>query len=737
MSTRREFIKASGSLILYFNILPRVGLAAVDETRTLPAALAANPSLDTWLRIAADGVVTLSPGKCELGQGIQTALAQIAAEELDVALERVQVATVDTDYSPDEAYTSGSRSIEQSGAAIRAVAAEARAILLGLAATELGVDSQNLSVRDGVIANNGVATSLNYWDVVREHTLARQATGSVAPKGREHYQLVGSSAARIDIPPKAFAEASFIQDIRLEGMLHARVVRSGDREAKLSLLPGAEDIAQMPGVVKVVRDGAFIAVVAKREEQAIAGARALSKQCRWSNTRPIPSAAELSEWLRNAPAEVKVVAQRGTMGSGDVVRKVSRSYSRPFQAHASLSPSMAIAHKQGDKLTIWSHAQGMYPLRSAIATVLRISEENIHCIHAQAAGCYGHNGADDAACDVALIAMQLEGRPIRLQWMRADEFLGEPYGSAMSMQIDAGISTDGRIIEWSYDLWSGPHSSRPRGGVGAGNLFAARQIAQPLPKAPVRSIPPPRGGGDRNAVPLYAIPNHRVTKHLVPDMPLRVSALRALGAYANVFAIESFMEEMAHERGEDAIDFRIRHLDDQRAIDILNKLREQISAAGMNSAAAGGGVGIGMARYKNSGAYCAVAMRVFVDEDSGKINLDRAVCAADVGLVINPDGVINQIEGGLIQASSWTIKEHVRLGSNRVESTDWVTYPILTFPEVPSVEVALIDRPDEPALGAGEASQGPTAAAIANAVAQATGKRWRDLPLTPARVRQT
>lgn len=735
MTTRRDFIKASGSLVLYFNILPTGAAAAAGVSGELPAALAANPSLDTWLRIAADGVVTLSPGKCELGQGIQTALAQIAAEELDVAFERVQVVTVDTDYSPDEAYTSGSRSIEHSGAAIRAVAAEARAILLDLAATELGIERRNLSVRDGVFTSNGVATSLDYWAVVGQHTLARHATGTVTPKGREHYQLVGSSVARIDIPPKAFAEESFIQDIRLDDMLHARVVRSGDREAKLSLLPGAQDIAHMPGVVKVVRNGSFIAVVAEREEQSIAAAKALSEQCRWSNTRSIPSAAELDAWLRKAPAQSKLVAQRGTMGSSEVARQLSRSYSRPFQAHASLSPSTAIAHKQGDRLTIWSHAQGMYPLRSAISTVLGMDEENIHCIHAQAAGCYGHNGADDAACDAALIAMQLQDRPIRLQWTRADEFLGEPYGSAMSMQIEAGLNADGRIIEWSYDLWSGPHTARPNGGAGAGNLFAARQIAQPLPKAPVRSIPPPRGGGDRNAVPLYSISSLRVRKHLVPEMPLRVSALRALGAYANVFAIESFIEEVAHSLGEDPIDFRIRHLDDQRAISVLNKLREQISLAGMNTQMATAGVGIGMARYKNSGAYCAVAMRVFVDSDSGKIKLDRAVCATDVGLVINPDGVINQIEGGLIQAASWTVKEQVRFGRNGVESTDWATYPILTFPEVPSVTVELMHRPDEPALGAGEASQGPTSAAIANAVAQATGRRVYDLPLTPARVR--
>lgn len=736
MTTRRDFVKGTGSLVLYFNIVPLGALAQRGTPPELPPALASNPSLDTWLRIAADGVVTLSPGKCELGQGIQTALAQIAAEELDVVLDRVRVATVDTAFSPDEAYTSGSRSIEQSGAAVRTAAAEVRAILVGLAAAELGVDSRAVGVRDGTFTVDGAETQLDYGAVVSERTLARHATGSAQPKSRERYQLVGKSAARIDIPSKAFAEGAYIQDIRLEGLLHARVVRTGDREAKLSLLPGIDAVARMPGVVKIVRDGSFLAVVAKREEQAIGAAEKLAKLCHWSQQTPLPDETTLSEWLRKAPAEIKVVAERGDIGSGDIARTVSAGYSRPFQAHASLSPSTAIAYKQGNQLTVWSHAQGVYPLRGAIAKIVNLNEDNVHCIHAQAAGCYGHNGADDAACDAALIAMQLAGRPIRLQWMRADEFLGEPYGSAMSMQIDAGIDASGRIIDWSYDVWSGTHSSRPGGAKGAGGFFAARQIAHPLPLPPVLNMPQPRGGGDRNAVPLYSFANQRITKHLVRDMPLRVSALRALGAYANVFAIESFMEEIAREQGADPIDFRIRHLADQRAIAVLNKLREQITSAGMFPALSPAGMGIGMAKYKNSGAYCAVAMRVLADLESGKIKLDRAVCVVDAGMAINPDGVTNQIEGGLIQASSWTVKEQIRFRRDGVESKDWATYPILTFPEVPSVEVVLIDQPDQPSVGAGEAAQGPTAAAIANAVAQATGKRLRDLPLTPARLRQ-
>jgi CO/xanthine dehydrogenase Mo-binding subunit len=430
---------------------------------------------------------------------------------------------------------------------------------------------------------------------------------------------------------------------------------------------------------------------------------------------------------------VKIVAERGSIGSGEVTRTVSERYSRPFQAHASMSPSMAIAYRTGDQLTVWSHTQGVFMLRGAIAKLVGLDEENVRLINAEAAGCYGHNGADDAAADAALIAMQMPGRPIRLQWSRADEFLGEPYGSAMTTKISAGLNAKGIIIDWQCDVWSGTHSIRPAGAKRAGNLFAARQIAKPLPVPPVGNIPQPRGGGDRNAVPLYSFARHRITKHLVSQMPLRVSALRGLGAYTNVFAIESLMDEIAIAEGEDPIEFRIRHLKDHRAIGVLEKLREQMAAAEFDAEAPPAGVGIAMAQYKNAGAYCAIAMRVIVDSATGQIKLDRALCAVDIGLVINPDGAINQIEGGVIQSSSWTVKEQVRLGDAGVESTDWASYPILTFPEVPLVEVMLMEKPNEPALGAGEAAQGPTAAAIANAVANATGTRIRDLPLTPAR----
>ena len=735
MTTRRSFLQGTGSLVLYFNIVPLDALAQQAITAELPGSLAANPTLDTWLQISADGLVTLSPGKCELGQGIQTALAQIAAEELDVSFDRVHVANVDTASSPDEAYTNGSRSVEVSGAAVRAAAAEVRGILIALAADELAVDAAKIGVRNGVFTVDGKDSALGFGDVVDGRSLSRSATGSAIFKSRDSYQLVGKSLQRTDIPRKAFAEAAYIHDIRLDGMLHARVVRTGNREAKLLPPTDFDTVHRLPGVVKVVRDGSFLAVVAEREEQASKAARALARLCNWDSAQLPLQEDTVYEWLKKAPADVKVVAERGSVGSVDVARTVTESYSRPFQAHASMSPSIAIAEKIDGQLKVWTHTQGVFMLRGAIAKLVGLDEERVRLINAESAGCYGHNGADDAAADAALIATHMPGRPIRLQWSRADEFLGEPYGSAMTMTVSAGLDAKGRIVDWKYDVWSGTHSIRPAGEKRAGHLFAARQIAEPLALPPVGNIPPPRGGGDRNAVPLYSFANHRITKHLIPDIPLRLSALRGLGAYANVFAIESFMDELAVAAGEDPIEFRIRHLDDRRAIGVLQKLRDQMAAAGFGSEAPPAGVGVAMARYKNSGAYCAVAMRVIVDSATGGIKLDRALCAVDIGLVINPDGAINQIEGGVIQSSSWTVMEQLRLGDTGVESIDWASYPILTFPDVPLVEVELMDQPNEPSLGAGEAAQGPVAAAIANAVANATGRRIRELPLLPARLK--
>jgi CO/xanthine dehydrogenase Mo-binding subunit len=402
-------------------------------------------------------------------------------------------------------------------------------------------------------------------------------------------------------------------------------------------------------------------------------------------------------------------------------KTLSASYSKPFIAHASIGPSCAIARLKDAKLEVWSHSQGIWGLRHELSIVLGLPIDHITVTHAEGAGCYGHNGADDAALDAALLARAANGRPVKLQWMREDEFAWEPYGAAMAIDLEAGLDAAGNIVSWKHELWSNGHTNRP-GRSPKPALIAARHLAKPFDFSPAVDPALPPGGSERNAVPLYDFPDLRVVKNYVRETPRRSSSLRSLGAYANVFAIESFMDELAASAGVDPIDFRLRHLKDPRGRAVLHTLQDPWKSW---RKAENRGHGIAFARYKNLGAYCAVLAEVEAGE---VLRVRRLVLAADVGLAINPDGVANQLEGGAIQAASWTLKEEGRVGA-----ASWEDYPILKFSEVPAVEVSLV-KSDAPSLGAGEASQGPTAAAIANALHDALGVRVRDLPLTPERI---
>jgi CO/xanthine dehydrogenase Mo-binding subunit len=516
-------------------------------------------------------------------------------------------------------------------------------------------------------------------------------------------------------------------------MVHARVVRQPAERAEITSIE-REAIERMPGVLKVVRDGNFLGVIAAREGQARAASRALAKNAKWKTANDLPESGTIYDWLKQANSRLEGVATKGSVdiSSTDVIRA---TYQRPHQAHASISPAAAVAFYDESGLTIWSHAQGMYPLREAIAHTLDLSVEEVRCIHREASGCYGHNGADDAACDSAVLAMSVPGTPVRLQWERADEFKWEPFGPAMQIEIQALLDEDGVVSDWQHDLWSCPHTSRPRGAESAGNLLYAQHKEDPLPIPPPRSIPQPSGGAprsipqpsggaDRNAIPLYDFENVQVNKHLVTDIPVRGSALRGLGAYGNVFAIESFMDELAHSNGADPFEFRLRHLSDERAVEVLRRLQAESDWSARPESGGGAGWGLGFARFKNLSSYLGV---------SGQIALLKAIAVCDAGLVINPDGLKAQIEGGIVQSASWTLKEHVKISSSQIQTRDWSTYPILRFDEVPDVIVHLVDRRDQKSLGVGETAQGPTAAAIANAVFHATGHRLRQLPFTPDR----
>ena len=730
---RRNFLRQGGAIVVGFSLLPAVlAQQPAAKPAPLPGSLNNNRMLESWLRINPDGSVTVFTGKVELGQGILTALAQIAADELDVAYDRIEMISADTSRSPDEGMTAGSQSVEQSGTALRYAAAEARDILLQLAAARLGVGADKLAVSDGTVTAGGAKTS--YWELAQNVNFRREATARIQPKPSARHQVIGKPVKRRDIPKKVTGGAAYVHDMRLPGMVFGRAVRPSSPGAQLVSCDEAA-VRGMPGVVAVVCDGSFLAVAATREEQAINAGQALRASAKWKESPHLPpQGMALFEHLQKLPSRDSVVNSKvGAPIGGGRIDTLEAAYTRPYQCHASIGPSCAVAQMKDGKLSVWTHSQGVYPLRQHLARVMRLPETDVTAVHVEGSGCYGHNGADDVACDAALVARATNGRPVKLQWMREDEFGWEPYGSAMVMKLKARLDERGQIVDWQHDVWSHPHSTRP-GGPGS-SLLAGWYIANPVaPAVPINGAQP-AGAADRNAVPLYDFPNQRIVLHYLPEMSLRTSALRTLGAYANVFALESFIDEMAIAAGADPVEFRLRYLKDPRARAVIEAAARQAGWKPKQKGDGTRGRGFAFAKYKNLAAYVAVIADVEVDRRTGKVRVTKAVSAVDAGLIINPDGVSNQIEGGIIQSTSWTLKEQVKYDQQRVLTRSWADYPILTFPEVPAVEVVLLNRPEEKSLGTGEGSQGPTVAAIANAIANATGKRLRDLPFTRERVK--
>lgn len=698
-------------------------MSAPSPAPKLPVSLAANPRLSSWVRFTHEGRVAISPGKVEIGQGIVTALAQIAADELDVETARIDMIRASTATSPNEGVTSGSLSIQQSGRALRHVCAEVRQRFLRAASDRFGVDASLLDVDDGTISGPGnIRTS--YWELAGEVSLDRDATADVTAKSIVRRTVAGHSVQRIDIPDKVFARRRFIHDCPLPGLLHGRVLRPDISGAKLIALD-EEAARAVTGLIAIVRDGGFAGVVADNEPAAEAGLKALRKSAAWSVGEPLPDEDDLAGFLRSQPVETTIIDTRAPASAHKPARTLRRQYTRPYIAHASIAPSCAMARWDGDRVHVWTHSQGVYLLRADLAIVLRLPAENIVVEHMEGAGCYGHNAADDVALDAVLLAKAASGRPVRVQWSRHDEMSHAPFGAAMAIEIEADLDNDNEIVGWRHAIWSNGHTARP-GRAAQPALLAASEIANPYPRM-ISSNPPAAngGGGDRNSVPLYDFPAWIVTSHRLLTMPVRTSALRTLGGQGNVFAIESLLDEIAALRGEDPIAFRLRHLRDERARDVISAAARR--AEWKPKKRPGIGHGIGFARYKNMGAYCAAIAEI---EGADDIRVRRLTLAVDVGEAINPDGVINQIEGGAIQATSWVLKERVRFDRTRITSTSWTEYPILTFSEVPAVDVEIIQRPEIEPVGAGEAAHGPVTAAIANAVHDCLGVRVRDLPIT-------
>jgi len=550
------------------------------------------------------------------------------------------------------------------------------------------------------------------------------------PRRQGGKAVIGQKLPRLDIPAKVTGGPAYVQDMRLPSMLHARVVRGPSDGTKLKPVDIAV-VEKMPGVVKVVREGAFLAVVADQEWRAIKALHRL-QAAGWERATPPLAASDLRETIRQLPAEeMPIFDYPGPPAPADA-RTIRARYSRPHLMHASIGPSCAVAQWADDGLTVWTHSQGVYPLRKSLADLLKLEPDKIRCIHVEGSGCYGHNGADDVAADAALAARAVPGKPVRLQWMREQEHDWEPLGSAMVVELAAELDGD-RIAAWRHEVWSNTHSTRPST---AGGLLAGREMDPPFAAPKPRPIPMPEGGGARNGNPIYALPNARGVFHFVEQMPVRVSALRGLGAQMNVFAIESFMDELALAAEADPVAFRLAWLKDERAREVVQRATERFGWSKRGAGGDGSGMGFGFARYKNLASYCAVAMEVRVDQDTGEIHVPRVVAAVDSGEAVAPDGIRNQIEGGIVQSLSWTTREAVGFDRTHRTSFDWSAYPILRFPAAPGrVEVEVIDRPRQPFLGAGEAAQGPAAAALGNAVAHAVGVRLRDMPLSPERVR--
>ncbi len=687
--------------------------------------------LDDWLHIEPDGTITAFSGKVELGTGTRTALTQIVAEELDVPFEHVHLVMGDTARTPDEGYTAGSVTISSSGDALRHAAAEARSVLLKLASDRLDAEPSDLVIHDGVVSVlRDPARSVSYATLMGGKRFRRKVSYAAPLKSPHSYRIVGTSVPRVDIPGKFTGQQSFIHDLVIPGMLHARLVRPPSPSAMLASLD-EDSIKNVPGLVKLVQHGNYIGVITEREEQAILASQQL--KVTWSEMPSLPPMADLFTFLRSQPTDDHVLIDDGDVESviDRSPTQVSAEYHQPYHAHASIGPSCAVADVTADHATIWASSPGPHPLRGALSQLIGMPIEKIHLIHVEGAGSYGQNGSDDAAADACLLSKEV-GRPVRVQWSRQDEFVWEPKAPAMVMQVRAGLDSDGSITAWDYHVWSPSHVARARF---AGQLVAAQLVAgQPAPAGRFSF------GAERNAPTNYTLPRQRVTVHYLARSPLHASSMRSLGGAENTFANESFIDELASAAGVDPLEYRLRYLDDPRAVDVLHAAAEKAhwnphAAPLVKPGEVLEGQGVAFARYENEEALVACIAQVQVNPATGEVSVRRIVVAHDCGLIINPDGLQNQIEGNVIQSLSRTLKEEVQFDEFRLKSVDWDTYPILKFSEVPQVEVVLINRPTEPALGAGEPSTCTTAAAVANAIFDAAGIRLRQVPFTPDRVK--
>jgi nicotinate dehydrogenase subunit B len=717
--SRRGILKmAAGALVVRFAL----GQSSSDASKPL------NPAdVDSFIAVHADGSVTIYTSKVDVGTGLATAYRQTAAEELGIPVERFTVIEGDTALTPDHGGTGGSSGIPRGAADIRRAAATARQALIDLGAKQLNQPATQLTITGGdVIHSNGQRVTVA--SLVAGKRLGVKVNASAPLKNPSTYTIVGKPILRADVPGKCTAKHPWLQDHTLPGMLHGRVVRPPAVGAKL-LSVDENSIRALPGI-RVIRIESFLGVVAKDEWAAVRAAKEI--KATWSDSQVLPGSKDLSHWVRQAPVDRdQALANRGDFNGAlsSAAKQLTATYYWPFQSHASLSPSCAVADAKESGTTIWSAAQNPYGLRANLARVFGIPLDKMRVVYLDGSGSYGTNGADDAAAD-ALLLSRAVGQPVRVQWMRQDEHGWDPKGPAQLHELRGGLDANGNISAWETQMWipDGPQGSRALLG----------------PESAGMSQTHGQGAGlmTLNLDPPYPVPNLRVVSHHLKDTPLRLSNLRAPGKIANIFAVESFADELAAAAGMDPVAFRLRGLTDPRAVEVLKRasgMMDWQTRPSPNPYAAEGNVlvGRGMAyvRYKQAENYVALGITVAVNKATGKIAVRRVVCAHDCGLVVNPDGLRNQVEGNILQTLSRTLHEEVTFDKARVTSVDWASYPLLSFPEVPAVQVALIDRPEQPSYGAGEASSAPVAAALANAIFDATGVRLRTVPFTAERVK--
>lgn len=726
--SRRNVLKG-GALTVTF-ALAGVTPRALAQGVAAAAARVLDPGeVDAFLTVNADGTVTLYAGKVDLGQGLRISLRQMAAEELDLDTGKIKMIEGDTALTPDQGPTAGSTGIQRGGVQIRQAAATARKALLDLGAQSLNKPAEELDIADGRVRPKSGGAGLSFADLLGGKQFNLKLDAKAPLKDPKTYSVVGKSLQRPDIPAKVTGTHVYMHDFSLPGMLHGRVIRPASIGAKLVSVDESS-VAAFRGV-KVVRINDFLGLVGEDEWTLVRAQREL--KCQWSDWAGLPAQEDVAAIMRAGPfTREETLVTRGDPNAQRPAgaKALKASYYWPMQSHGSMGPSCAVADIRPDGATIWTASQATHRLRITSARILGLPAEKVRVIYLDGSGCYGMNGHDDAAADAALLSRAV-GRPVRMQWTREDELGWDPKGPPQLLDISGAVDANGSILDWRTEMWI-PEATRGLPNIPLVGPDSAG-IAQPLGLS--------TGLISQNGDPAYAAPNMSVLVHWLKDAPLRPSNLRAPGKIANCFAVESFFDELAAAAKQDPVEMRIRLLSDPRGLEVIRRTaalmnwQKRASPGPDTNAATAHGRGFAYIHYKHQETWLAMGMEVMVERASGKIKVERVACAHDCGLMINPDGVRAQVEGCILQTLSRALFEEVKFDRSRVTSIDWGSYPIMTFPDVPKLDIDLIQRIGEAPLGAGEAATAPVAAALANAVFDATGVRLRTVPFTPERMK--